>query len=489
MVTDPTHNPAQPIDPLAQARRRRAVLVSAMRIVFCVAMVSVTLVRLLVVRPDSAADERELVQLWYLTIGLAAALAAVFITLDLLTPSKKIATVTGVSMGLLIGLLATVVVSFLMDLVEKGYGLPPAWTSMVKILLGISFCYLGVTIVLQTQDDFRLVIPYVEFSKQFRGQRPMLLDSSALIDARFVEVAQTGLIHAPIVIPSFVVAELQLLADNSDRAKRQRGRRGLDSIAKLQRTASVEVSLQTSTVPGTGVDQMLVELARQTQSTIVTTDTGLARVAAIQGVQSLNMHDLASALRPAVIVGQSLTITPVRAGEQPGQAVGYLEDGMMVVIEDGAGAIGREVVATVASTLQTSAGRMVFARIGEGRTSEARSNEPARGDDGGEAASSTAPDAAPNAAGAHNTARTIASSTAAPPALSDQAASESTDAGGHAPDPAHPSAHGDAPANGTPPNSTAPNPTPPTNGTPRPGPIGPSGNQPRRASSWRNPRR
>ena len=280
MVTDPIHSAVPSLDPLAQARRRRAVLVSSMRIVFCVAMVSVTLVRLLVVRPDSAADERELVQLWYLTIGLAAVLAAVFITIDLLTPSKKIATITGVSMGLLIGLLATVVVSFLMDLVEKGYGLAPAWTSMVKILLGISFCYLGVTIVLQTQDDFRLVIPYVEFSKQFRGQRPMLLDSSALIDARFVEVAQTGLIHAPIVIPSFVVAELQLLADSSDRAKRQRGRRGLDSIAKLQRTASVEVSLQTTAVPGTGVDQMLVELARQTQSTIVTTDTGLARVAA-----------------------------------------------------------------------------------------------------------------------------------------------------------------------------------------------------------------
>lgn len=456
MVTDPTHNPAQPIDPLAQARRRRAVLVSAMRIVFCAAMVSVTLVRLLLVRPDSAADERELVQLWYLTIGLAAAIAAVFITIDLLTPSKKIATITGVSMGLLIGLLATVVVSFLMDLVEKGYGLPPAWTSMVKILLGIAFCYLGVTIVLQTQDDFRLVIPYVEFSKQFRGQRPMLLDSSALIDARFVEVAQTGLIHAPIVIPSFVVAELQLLADSSDRAKRQRGRRGLDSITKLQRTASVEVSLQTSTVPGTGVDQMLVELARQTQSTIVTTDTGLARVAAIQGVQSLNMHDLASALRPTVIVGQSLSITPVRAGEQQGQAVGYLEDGMMVVVEDGGNAIGREVIATVTSTLQTSAGRMVFARIGEGRSGEQRAGE----------------SDAPTSNGTPPTDGTPSPpSPDAPPPTSggDQPVGESTGGINAAPE-SNP-------------------PAPPSNGTPRPGPIGPSSNPPRRASSWRNPRR
>lgn len=459
MVTDPIHSAVPSLDPLAQARRRRAVLVSSMRIVFCVAMVSVTLVRLLVVRPDSAADERELVQLWYLTIGLAAVLAAVFITIDLLTPSKKIATITGVSMGLLIGLLATVVVSFLMDLVEKGYGLAPAWTSMVKILLGISFCYLGVTIVLQTQDDFRLVIPYVEFSKQFRGQRPMLLDSSALIDARFVEVAQTGLIHAPIVIPSFVVAELQLLADSSDRAKRQRGRRGLDSIAKLQRTASVEVSLQTTAVPGTGVDQMLVELARQTQSTIVTTDTGLARVAAIQGVQSLNMHDLAGALRPSVIVGQTLSITPVRAGEQPGQAVGYLEDGMMVVVEDGGSAIGREVIATVTSTLQTSAGRMVFARIGEGRPGEQRAGESdASGSvgepPGGGASSASAPET-PQAP----------SSDAQPAAESPggtNAASGATDSNP---------------------------PAPPTNGAPRPGPIGPSGNQPRRASSWRNPRR
>jgi len=459
MVTDPVQNSVQPIDPLAQARRRRAVLVSAMRIVFCVAMVSVTLVRLLLVRPDSAADERELVQLWYLTIGLAAALAAAFITIDLLTPSKKIASVTGVSMGLLIGLLATVIVSFLMDLVEKGYGLPPAWTSMVKILLGISFCYLGVTIVLQTQDDFRLVIPYVEFSKQFRGQRPMLLDSSALIDARFVEVAQTCLIHAPIVIPSFVVAELQLLADSSDRAKRQRGRRGLDSIAKLQRTTSVEVSLQSATVPGAGVDQMLIELARQTQSTIVTTDTGLVRVAAIQGVQSLNIHDLASALRPSVIVGQTLTIMPVRAGEQPGQAVGYLEDGMMVVIEDGAGAIGREVVATVASTLQTSAGRMVFARIGEARSGEPHADESEAPHSPGQpptdgAPSAPSPGASPVSSGG------------------DQPVGEST--GGFNASPGAPE-----------PNP----PAPPSNGAPRPGPIGPSGNPPRRASSWRNPRR
>jgi len=461
MVTDPTHSAVSPSDPLAQARRRRAVLVSAMRIVFCVAMVSVTLVRLLVVRPDSAADERELVQLWYLTIGLAAVLAAVFITIDLLTPSKKIATITGVSMGLLIGLLATVVVSFLMDLVEKGYGLAPAWTSMVKILLGISFCYLGVTIVLQTQDDFRLVIPYVEFSKQFRGQRPMLLDSSALIDARFIEVAQTGLIHAPIVIPSFVVAELQLLADNADRSKRQRGRRGLDSIAKLQRTASVEVSLQTATVPGTGVDQMLVELARQTQSTIVTTDTGLARVAAIQGVQSLNIHDLAGALRPTVIVGQTLAITPVRAGEQAGQAVGYLEDGMMVVIEDGGGSIGREVVATVASTLQTSAGRMVFARIGESRASEPRPSDSGSHAASGEPTSDGAPSAAPPE-------------------------SSPTPSGGDQPD--GQSTNGIKPAPGSP--DSDPSGAPPSNGTPpRPGPLGPAGSPPRRASSWRNPRR
>jgi len=206
-------------------------------------------------------------------------------------------------------------------------------------------------------------------------------------------------------------------------------------------------------------------------------------------VQSLNMHDLASALRPTVIVGQTLTITPVRAGEQPGQAVGYLEDGMMVVVEDGAGAIGREVVATVASTLQTSAGRMIFARIGEGRTSEARSNEPGRGDAGGEAASSAAPFARPNTAGDDQAARSTGPTTATPPAAppaappapanSDQSARESNDASGQTPDPANPSAPGAAPANGT----------PPSNDAPRPGPIGPSGNQPRRASSWRNPRR
>ena len=124
-------------------------------------------------------------------------------------------------------------------------------------------CYLGITTVLQTQDDFRLVIPYVEFAKQIRGPRPLLLDTSALIDARIADLADTGIIQSPVVIPHFVVAELQLLADSSDKLKRARGRRGLDVIARLQRAAALDVSIDETAVPGKAVDQMLVELARR----------------------------------------------------------------------------------------------------------------------------------------------------------------------------------------------------------------------------------
>jgi rRNA-processing protein FCF1 len=219
--------------------------------------------------------------------------------------------------------------------------------------------------VLQTQDDFRLVIPYVEFSKQIRGVRPVLVDTSALVDGRIADIAATNFVQSPLVIPRFVVQELQTLADSGDAMKRSKGRRGLDVITKLQRQGTVDVSIDDTYVSGKAVDQMLVELARVTGAMVLTGDVGLARVASINSVMVLNLNDLANATRMSLVPGETITLRLMKPGEQRGQGVGYLPDGTMVVAEDGGGHIGETVQMTVTSSLQTSAGRLIFARIGQ----------------------------------------------------------------------------------------------------------------------------
>jgi uncharacterized protein YacL len=230
-------------------------------------------------------------------------------------------------------------------------------------MLGLCLCYLGVTTVLQTQDEFRIVIPYVEFAKQIRGVRPLVLDTSALIDGRIADVAATGLIQAPLVVPRFVLAELQLLGDSGDKLKRAKGRRGLDIVARLQRQGTLDVKLDDTPVHALSVDQMLVELSQKLGGgRLMTTDLALTRVAQIHGVMVLNLHEIANTLKPTLISGQQLLLRLVKHGEQPGQAVGYLEDGTMVVAEAAAHRIGQDTLLLVTGSMQTTAGRLVFAR-------------------------------------------------------------------------------------------------------------------------------
>jgi len=349
------------------AASRRAAL-SALRAALFILTIAVTMLGILNVGPNASRGEggERLVTGWGWALAFAVVLASAVIAIDLLTPKKKISTLSGVFLGLIAGLAATIGTGFLMDLLAQGYGIEdsPIITT-IKVLFGVAFCYLGVSIVLQTQDEFRLVIPYVEFSKQMRGPRPLLLDTSALIDARFTEVGETGLLQAPVVIPGFVITELQALADSQDRLKRGKGRRGLDVVTRLQRSGRLDVVIDDSTVPGKSVDQMLVEMARRDQAIVVTCDLALARVCAIQQVSVVNLHDLANAMRTSVLAGETITLRIVRSGEQPGQGVGFLDDGTMVVAENGGQYVGETRALVVTGALQTSAGRLVFARIPE----------------------------------------------------------------------------------------------------------------------------
>ncbi|MCA9271544.1 MAG: hypothetical protein KDA31_00725 [Phycisphaerales bacterium] len=303
---------------------------------------------------------------WQVLLTLAILIGGAAWATDLLTPTKKISTLMSIFFGLMIAMIATYAIGIIIDLLVELYSLGSLRDPIVltaKAFIGIGLTYICIATVLQTQDDFRLVIPYVEFAKQLRGARPLLIDSSALIDARIADVAATGIFQAPLVVPRFIIHELQLLADSTDAIRRSRGRRGLDVIAQLQREPRLDVTIDETAIPGKSVDQMLLELARRTNAIIVTTDTALSRVSNIHDVPVLSMHQLAIACKPVTGTGERVRLQLVKAGEQPGQAVGYLPDGTMVVVNEAEPLVGESIEAEVESTIQTSAGRMLFARL------------------------------------------------------------------------------------------------------------------------------
>ncbi|HEX7008419.1 MAG TPA: PIN domain-containing protein, partial [Phycisphaeraceae bacterium] len=252
--------------------------------------------------------------------------------------------------------------------------------------------YLGISLVLQTKDDFRFVIPYVEFAKQIRGNRPTLLDTSVIVDGRVLDIVQTKVMQGLLVVPKFVLNELQAIADSADKLRRARGRRGLEILQKLQECPIVDVSIE-ETDPaeeGATVDQKLILLAQRLQARIMTNDYNLNKVATLRGVDVINLNDLAKAMRPVVLPGEHLSVKVVKPGEGPAQGVGYLEDGTMVVVEGGRHHLGQEVNLVVTSTLQTSAGRMIFGRY-EGHEEPPHDSQPSTSASPHEAAASSEP--------------------------------------------------------------------------------------------------
>jgi len=241
--------------------------------------------------------------------------------------------------------------------------------ALAKALLGVSAVFLSVSFVLQTKDDFRFVIPYVEFAKQIKGARPILLDTSVIVDGRIADIAETRILESQLIVPRFILAELQAVADSGEKLKRNRGRRGLDILNKLRQNKRIDLQIldvHTAAIEEIQeTDAKLVALAGHLGGRIVTNDYNLNKVAQLRGVDVININDLANALKPIVLPGESMTVKVIKAGEEAGQGVGYLDDGTMVVVEQGKDHIGRDVTLTVTSALQTSAGRMIFGRLSE----------------------------------------------------------------------------------------------------------------------------
>ena len=252
------------------------------------------------------------------------------------------------------------------DVARGGGQSVPALVAMIKLLVGACAIFLCVSFVMQTKDDFRFVIPYLEFAKETKGQHPFLLDTSVIIDGRIADIADTRILESPLVVPRFVLEELQDIADSSDKLKRNRGRRGLDMLNRLQSNDKIDVRLVEARVGPveevSEVDHKLVAFAQYLNGRIVTNDYNLNKVAQLRGVEVININDLANALKPVVLPGEVMTIKIIKPGEEMGQGIGYLDDGTMVVAEQGRDYIGREMSLVVTSTLQTSAGRMIFGR-------------------------------------------------------------------------------------------------------------------------------
>jgi len=299
--------------------------------------------------------------------GLGLALTVFLV--DLLTPKKRLGALAGVFFGLLVGLFLTWGLAQVLDLLNEIHrlGLTAIALTAIKSVMGISLCYLVISIVMRTKDDVRFVIPYVEFAKQTKGMRPLVLDTSAIIDGRIADLCQSKLFDAPLIVPRFVLNELQLIADSADKLKRNRGRRGLDILNKMQSNSVIEVEIDDTMIPEVeevkGVDQKLVMFSKACNGRLATTDYNLSKVAQVREVDVVNINDLANSLKVVALPGETMEVKIIKAGEEIEQGIGYLDDGTMVVVEGARNKIGRELLISITSSLQTSAGKMIFGKF------------------------------------------------------------------------------------------------------------------------------
>jgi len=289
--------------------------------------------------------------------------------LDVFTPKKKFSALAGVFFGLLVGILLTWLLTPVVDMVSGTFSIDvtEAGITAIKWLLGICICFLTISIVMRTKDDVRFVIPYVEFAKQTKGSRPLVIDTSAIIDGRIVDLCQSKLFDAPLIVPRFVLNELQLISDSADKLKRNRGRRGLDILSKMQSDPVIDVVIDDSIIAEVeevkGVDQKLLMFSKACNGRLATTDYNLSKVARVREVDVVNINDLANSLKVVALPGETMEIRIIKAGEEAEQGIGYLDDGTMVVVEGARNRIGRMLIISVTSSLQTSAGKMIFGKF------------------------------------------------------------------------------------------------------------------------------
>jgi len=319
------------------------------------------------------------VEQYSFAMGLLGALAGLILTPFFTTrPVRAIRslltrvsaqTLSSALTGLIAGLLIAALLSFPLSMLPEPFG------DVMPSVGVIVFTYLGVAVFVMRQNDIFAVLG--SFGKgggtshsvdgtpnpNWAEGRTILLDTSVIIDGRIADIARTGFLPGSLLIPRFVLTELQYIADSSDSLRRQRGRRGLEVLSQLQKEPTIPVRLTDIDVEGgREVDEKLVILARQMRCPILTNDYNLNRVAELQGVTVLNINELANAVKSVLLPGETMSVRVIQEGKEANQGVAYMDDGTMVVIENGHNYINQEILVSVTKVLQTAAGRMIFAR-------------------------------------------------------------------------------------------------------------------------------
>jgi len=300
---------------------------------------------------------------WAVLLGMIA-LPLTVIGIDSSLRRKDLTVITAVYFGLLVGVFLNYVAILALTPILSAIRDNPV-VGWLPLILGMLLCYICTSLLLQTRDDFRFLIPYVEFARDVKGLRPNLLDASAIVDGRIADLADAGIFQSRFVVPSFVVDDLQAAAEAPEKQRRLRGRRGLDILSRLRESKTIDIEVLApvdEVAPEASDESRVVAMARRLGGRILTNDANVVKIASVRSVQAININDMALALKPTFVPGDHVDVRLVKPGEEPGQGVGYLDDGTMVVVDGGRDQIGRTVHASVTSTLQTSAGRLVFAK-------------------------------------------------------------------------------------------------------------------------------
>lgn len=289
-------------------------------------------------------------------VGFFGAFLVILIEIKLRRVSVRnlSAAVFGLIFGFFMAWVLTLVVK-LIPMDEKIY-------SAINIVFILVFCYLGMIIGIRGKDEFNLIIPYVRFSRQAQRDEIIILDTSVIIDGRIVDIAETHFVEGRFVLPRFVLRELQQIADSQDPLRRNRGRRGLDILNRLQKNSRIGVKIHDEDFSDVkDVDAKIIKLAKLLNAKVFTNDFNLNKIAELQEVSVLNINDLANALKPMLLPGEELSVRITKEGKEYNQGIAYLDDGTMIVVDNARRLIGQTTKVVVTSILQTSAGRMIFA--------------------------------------------------------------------------------------------------------------------------------
>ena len=301
----------------------------------------------------------------FVILLLGIIVSIVVIVAESFVSRAPVAMISSVVFGTLLGMLFATLTVSVVGLAVDRVTIDAVRDDLTGGLI-VVYSYLGIAFIYQSRQKFNLIVPYVEFRAEQKGARPIVVDTSVIIDGRLGDIMATDVLDGPLIIPQLVLRELHRIADSDDKLKRERGRLGLEALNSIRETPGVDIRIQElASDYGRPVDEQLVRIAKMVNGRLMTNDYNLNRLAAVEGVSVINLNELANALKPIALPDERISVKLIKRGEQPGQAVGYLHDGTMVIVEDAVHLISQEVEVVVRNTLTRDTGRMIFARTAD----------------------------------------------------------------------------------------------------------------------------